>query len=248
MSRVKLGLLGVLATIAVSAISVSAASAAFTLTSTECNAGTVIAFCYATTEKGTTLLEFSGEEEILGTAGNTLLEAKFGEENVHIECTASTIEGGLLLQPSPLVKVPTFDASSLHFTGCTLLETLGKKCKVPAELLTKPIVGTPETTEDIVFAPETPPIFIEIEFSNNGTETCPVTIRGVRKVTGEELCNLLGNGEAGTTAETDLKLHILACPEEAGKLKFAENPAQFHAEYDIELDNATTDFWSLSKA
>jgi hypothetical protein len=47
--------------------------AAFTLMTTECNVGKVLAFCYATTDKGTTLLEFSAEEEILGTAGNTLL-------------------------------------------------------------------------------------------------------------------------------------------------------------------------------
>jgi hypothetical protein len=247
MFRLKLIGVAVIATLLGTAIVASAASAAFTLTTTECKntAPTINTLCYATAEKGTTLFEFSGSEPIKATkeAGTvSTLTAKFGETEVVIECTAAETLGGELLQPEPLVKTPTLDVSSLDFTGCLLKGALEKKCLVPAALTTNAIVGTTDEEDGhIIFAPVTPPVFIEFEFSNNGTETCPATVKGLKKITGEQLCTLLNTSE-------DLKLHTLECAKAGSKLKLGENPAEFALSLDVELVNDTTDFWSFDLA
>jgi hypothetical protein len=247
MRKSKLLVAAVAAVLLAAVIVASAASAAFVLTATECTsaAPTINTLCYSTTEKGTTLFEFSGSEAFLATkeAGTTsFLKAKFGAEEVFIDCTGAEALGGEMLQPSPLVETPKVDVASLDFTGCVLLEPIGKKCVVPAELTTKPIVGgTTGEDGDVLFAPTEGTVFIEIPFTNNGAETCPAIIKGVKKVTGEQLCTLLNTTE-------DLKLHTLECPASGSKLKLGENVAEFLLSLDVELDNATTDPWSLDLA
>lgn len=245
MTRLRLIVLSIMAILAVGAISASTASAAFELTATACT-GTLDTLCYATTEKGATLFEFKGAEAFLATLEvgiETLLEANLGE-SLHITCLTATTEGGEFLQAEPLLARPTVDVSSIHFTGCEVLAPIGKKCKVVTPILTKALTGTLSTTEvgDVNFKPTVGTEFVGIVLENNGAEVCPATIRGTKPVTGEELCQLVSPEEA-------LKLHTLKCAEseaEGNLLLLASQPTHFKLVLDVELDNATTDFWDLS--
>jgi hypothetical protein len=228
-------------------IAASAASATpFTLTATECTsaAPTINTLCYATTEGGATLFEFSGSETISATkeAGTaSFLKASFGTEEVNIECTEAETLGGELLQPEPLVATPTVDVSSLDFRKCALVGALSKKCKVEEALTTKAIAGgTTGEDGDVLFKPTEGTTFIEITFGNS-TETCPATIKGTKKVTGEQLCTVLKTTE-------DMKLHVLECPASGSTLKLGENKAEFAVSLDVTLVNDTTDSWSLDLA
>jgi hypothetical protein len=242
MSRAKLGLICVAVALIGSAMAASSAFATFELTSTACS-GSVITLCYSTTEGGS-LFEFKGEEEITATKEaetTSFLKATLGGEEVLIKCTGASVTGGLLLQTEPLVKVGTIDATNISFTGCVLQGKLGELCVVPGTLTTEPLVGAPASTEDIVFSPTTGTKFIGITFSNNGTATCPATVKGTKNVTGKQLCNL---NEPGV----DKLLHKLIClPAGSTELLLAENQAEFELTLDVTLKNATTDFWSLSE-
>jgi hypothetical protein len=107
--------------------------------------------------------------------------------------------------------------------------------------VTKQLSGKASNSEvgDVVFAPVTPPTFVEIMFTN-AAETCPATIKGPKNVTGEQLCSLFSPTE-------DLKLHTLGCEPVGSKLKLSEHLAEFQLSLDVELDNDTTDFWSLDR-
>jgi hypothetical protein len=243
MSRSKLSLSAVLVVFVVSAITAGTASAEFTLTAVKCE-GTVVTLCYSTTEGGT-LFEFEGSQSVLAnleTGTELLIAAKFGTEEVHVVCTGATAEGGEFLQASPLVTVGTVDIPSPTFTGCALLEPLAKKCKVPTTLSTNAITGTPSSTEvgDVLFKPTSGTVFIAIVLENNGTETCPATLKGTKSVTGEQLCSLIA-------PETDKTLHTLECLESGSKLKFGENAAELKLSLDVVLAEPNTDLWSLSK-
>lgn len=241
MQKSQLDILGMLAAVAVSAAGASSAVAAFVLTGTSCTGGAVITACYATTEKGATLFEYSGEEPYTGkndpiSEHPLLLAITLGEE-VHIECTAATT-AGTLEQAANLTAPALIMKTALTFTGCALLEPLGKKCTVPATLVTKPLEGTYLTPQDVDFAAENGP-FIELLFSNNGTEICPATIKGGQPITGTQLCE-------ATAVEEDLAEHLEVCNEEGSELKLSGSPVKFLGAFLTKLTN-TTDFSSISK-
>jgi len=242
MSRLKLGALGVLvaaAIFAVSGLAASAASAAFTLTSTKCSGGTSIIFCWAATATSE-LFELEGEEEFeaLNDEPEVLLSATLGGESVHIVCTDAHAAPGvnnLIIQTEPLGTGANKNYSvkaKIKFTGCTLLEPLAKKCSIPAEKETNALTGTPLSAADVDFTAAT---LIEIPFTNNGTETCPVP--GNKKVTGTQLCEFTNPG-------TDEAVHLLICLE-ASELLLAEQPASLLTTLEVKPANLGTDLWDI---
>jgi hypothetical protein len=252
MSAVKarlFGVLGVLAVFAISGVAASTASAEFKLETTACGSGTIVNLCWETASKGTTLKQLVGEEEflILLETGLILLLAKIGEEDIHIHCNDTIgLTGGttddeflLILQPSPLVANSTIDATLL-FIECELEGTLATKCLVPIEKETKELTGTVEENESNILFKAAGGIFIEIPFTNNTPETCPATIKGTKKITGEQLCTW---SSSENPVLEDLEEHLLICG--ASELLFAEQIATFEAEYGIILEHEP--FWDIEE-
>jgi hypothetical protein len=248
-----LGVLGVLVVFAISAVATSSASATFSLETTACGTGTIVNLCWESAEKGASLKQLKGEEEflILLASGDVHLTATLGTLVVEILCKDTIgLTGGatedeflLILQPSPLVANSTIDATLL-FIECTLEGALGVKCLVPVEKETFELSGTVEegSENNILFKPVVAGgPFIEIPFTNNTPETCPATIKGTKKVTGEQLCTW------STTEKPvleDLEEHLLVCG--ASELLFAEQPATFTADYEIALENEP--FWAIEES
>jgi hypothetical protein len=265
MSRVKSRLLcalGVLAVFAISGVAASTASAAFVLKETACGSGSIVNLCWETAEKGTSLKQLSGEEEflILLASGGVTLKATLGGSVVEIKCndtigfrTTKEVEEGLpedfallILQPEPLIANSTIDATLL-FIECKLEKELGTLCVVPTEKETAALVGTVEENENnILFKPVSGTIFIEIPFSNNGSNTCPSTIKGTKKVTGEQLCTW---DTVLWPVLEDLEQHLLICKENVTtppELQFAEQAAAFEADYEIALVNEP--IWDIEES
>lgn len=244
MSRIKATVLVMCAVFVASAFAASAASATFTLVKEgkkeECVSG-LPAICYEETAK---LFEYFGEEEVTGTivAGTeSLLSAKFGALEIHITCTAISLPGGTFVQKEPL-KVAASVKGKVQFTGCALLAPTNVKCKVPATLETKEILGTvldEDPTSLIEFVPTTQP-FIIIKIENNGTEVCPATIRGEKEATGDVECEVATPSEAATSHN----VHCLVTEAEE-LLLFGEQPAHFELLFTVKLKNLATDKWDL---
>jgi hypothetical protein len=244
MTRVKLTLLSVFAVVVVCAVSASAASAAiFELTEVECKEPkTTTTICWATSETGP-LLELKGTQTFAGVRGEeetgeeTLLLAKFGELEVHINCTGAT-SSGTVSQLKPLEVAPVI-RGKIVFTGCKVLEPTGKKCKSPETLETLEIEGTAGTSaEETVFAPapESKEKFIEFALTNS-TEECPPTVAGNKSVTGTQICNWPNHA-------TDLLEQLLWCLTTGSKLKYGGNAAEFLLDQTITL-TGLEDWWDI---
>jgi hypothetical protein len=245
MSRIKLGVLtGVLfALVAMSAVAASSASAAFVLSTTACDSG-VPALCW--NSEGV-LLELTGTEEATGKfeAGTeNLLKGNLGE-NIRITCTTAAV-AGTIAQPEPLVKAGVIEKSTIAFSGCTITEVpnLVKKCKIKEGKITTKALGGTFANEDPVktttFKPEGSETFAGIVFENNGTETCPATVKGEKLVKGTQVCN-------NVAPETHAVVHLIECLTTGSTLKLGENVAEFDATFELELKN-TTDEWDLALA
>jgi hypothetical protein len=248
MSRLRLGVLSAVAVLAILAVGASTASAAeFTLTKEECKSGTSIIFCYATSSGGS-LFELKGEEEFSLVAPDAItLLAELGGETINIGCTTTEAlneslgANGLVLQHTPLGTGASNYLLNfvLFFSSCKLVGGISKKCEVPTTNLTNLLDGEPTSTEGVVFKPESGTIFIEIPLKNAGTETCPATIVGTRKVTGTQLCEWSG-------ITTPTTAHLLTCAESSG-LKFAENTASIDGvDWTVLPVNLGTDLWDIS--
>jgi hypothetical protein len=246
MSRVKLLMLGVLAVAAVFAATASSASAVvFELTEKPClEPNTTTTICWALFEKEE-LFELKGEQSFTGkysaevSGEENLLAAKFGAEEVHINCLGAT-SSGIVLQPKPLEVAPVINVTSLISTECKVLEPIGKKCKVEETLVTNAIEGVVGTgPETVLFqpAPADAGIFIPITFSNNGAEKCPTAIVGERQVKGEQVC-------LWPHHEEDLQTQLLFCETAGSELKFAGNVAEFLQAQEITLVKLE-DFWDI---
>jgi hypothetical protein len=262
MSKVKVRLLcalGVLMVFAISGVAASTAAAEFTLvlnTKEEpvaCGTGTIVNLCYETVEKGTALKQLSGEEEflILLATGAITLTAAVGptvikcNDTVGFRTEKEITEGKpednnlLILQPSPLVANSTLDVI-LEFIECKLQGELGELCLVPEHKETKELTGTVEENENNILFKAAGGIFIEIPFTNNGANTCPATIKGTKKVTGEQLCTW-------STTENpvleDLEEHLLVCGK--SELLLAEQEATFEADYGVILEHEP--FWDIEE-
>lgn len=273
MSQAKLGLLSVLTMLAVLLLCGIAASGASAIewelnALKECTGGETVNFCYEKEATGKLFVfKGTGEFEVLVLLANQhiLLESKLGGETIHIECKAVDAEheeGGVLVPDGLIFQLEPLKANALlefhlTFLECQLEGAVGKKCKVPAERTTKPLIGEfdalpagglPFDDDDIMFTPVTPSIFIEIPFEDNLPEKCPATIKGTHNVTGEILCFVDKTEEE---ALTDQEEHELICDpareeSQKGKLLFAENEATLLAEADIFILNIGTDLWSIS--
>ncbi len=241
MSRIKLGVLtGVLfALVAMSAVAASSASAAFVLSPTACESG-VPALCW--NSEGT-LLEFTGTEEVIGKyepGAEELLKGNLGEA-IRILCDKATLTG-TIAQPEPLVTASLISKTTITFSECSITETaaLAKKCKVKEPIITKALGGTFVNADPVsttTFKPEGTETFTGIVFENNGTETCPATVKGEKLVKGKQVCN-------NVSPETHATVHLIECLTSGSELKLGENVAEFDATFEVELKN-TTDEWDL---
>jgi hypothetical protein len=242
--------LGVLAVSAISGVAASTASAEFKLETTACGSGTIVNLCWETAEKGTSLKQLKGEEEflILLASGAVTVTATLGAQKVEIACKDTIgLSGGttedeflLFLQPEPLVANYTIDATLL-FIECKLEGELGTKCKVPVEKETSALVGTvTENESDILFKPTSGTTWIEIPLENNPPNTCPATVKGTRKITGEQLCTWSSTEKP---VLEDLEEHLLVCG--ASELLLAEQPLTVAASYEIALEHET--FWDIEE-
>jgi len=227
-----------------SAIEASSASAEFILTEAECGVG-IPTLCYENIANKK-LFEFADGEELVGKAEpstSRLLRAEFGGEPIKIECAAATIPvpgmEAFVMQTNPLTTAPTM-VLTIEFTGCKMVEGPTKKCTILEVIDTNKIEGTFPTEAEIKttkFTPDGGTIFAAITFENNGTETCPATIKGEKKVKGKQTCNNITPG-------SDATVHLIECTTAGSELTFGENTAEFDATFEIELKN-TTDPWSI---
>jgi hypothetical protein len=225
-------LLGLLMALCLSA---PAASASFKVTEKACE-GTIPTLCIE--KEGTKKsFEAEGTETYVGklVAGTKAsLKTMLGGEEIHIECGKDE-STGQIVQLEPLVKAVESREGVLHFSECSILGSLGKKCTVPPKLSTNNLLGI--TIDEMplkagIVRAESGTNIIVINFQNNGFEKCPATILGLHPVTGEDLC-------ITSEAETPLVIHTGECTAEGsiGKLFFAaaENPAVFEALAEVEL-------------
>ncbi|HTA36524.1 MAG TPA: hypothetical protein VK761_07400 [Solirubrobacteraceae bacterium] len=213
-------------------IDTNAASAAFVLTTNSCFGSGVVVLC----DESSAL---EGTEEAIGhivPGTETLVAAKVGTTELHVECTA--IDWTSKVTSRPLVAELT-STLTVVFSGCSLLEPLAKKCSVPAEMRTSKLVGTSNETSAVTLAPESGTTFIEIEVSNGFGETCPATIKGKRKITGTQQCVNISPGTLATEKETE-------CTEAGSSLTLSESPVEFKAFTDIHLSVFTPWFYGLA--
>lgn len=229
MSRLRPLFLAILALTALGVVLTTTASASFTTTEIECKEG-IPTLCLESSGK---LFEAKGTETYTGKLvpeTEASLKSKIGEEEINIACTADA-SSGEVDQTEPLLKAVRSIKGVLKFSGCSLLGALGKKCKVPATLTTTLLVGTVIDEMPIsagLVKPETGTSFIEIALENNGVETCPATVKGTKKVAGEDLCTI-------TESEVDKTVHTGECVAAGSKLTFGEQPATFTCKAEVEL-------------
>jgi uncharacterized cupredoxin-like copper-binding protein len=169
---------------AIGAISASSASAAvFTKTTKACSGGSNIALCYETASKEKLILEGEQSETV---AGGTVVFTVNSEPAQKIECTTSKGSGTIFQKEPTVAGKKTTLKGTLTYEGCKLTTEPSKKCVVNVTNTTKALLGTLETGSTLKLVPETGTVFIEITYSNNGTETCPATFKGTHAVTGSQ--------------------------------------------------------------
>jgi len=243
MSRTRLLLLSMLATLTTSAImSVSASAAPTDL----CPVTGKLAICIETSPNDLVAETGGGTFSSKGDPGDTaLLEIFLGESVLHIECEVVNDAGSY--QQTILANAVRLFGINIIFTVCSILEPIGKKCIIKEPLETKNLIGNFADEEgesiDTVFTPESGTTFTEFQLQNNGTETCPATLTGTHRVTGEVLCLLL-------TAKVDTIVHLLECTSEGSRnLLFAEEPTTFLLIEEKRLSGTGTGLpWTLELA
>jgi hypothetical protein len=206
LKRKLFGVLAVAAVAAFSALGASSASAVvFTLSTLKCEGGSNVAFCWESTLKtecvaGEFLCELVGDQSVTVKGGLVVLTVLSSPIQV-IECTLVT-GTGTILQTEPLVagKKTTIHLT-LIFTGCklTLPEEIAKKCMIPEERDTKALEGTLLSESELLVKPESGTVFIEIPYTNKGTEKCPAVFLGTHSVAGEQQITIEKPGEPEET-------------------------------------------------
>jgi hypothetical protein len=181
-------LLAALLLAAVGGFTASSASAVvFTLTLTPCEGGSNVALCWQNEVKA---FELTGEQSETVAGGKVIFTVNSSPVQ-KIECSSST-GSGIISQKEPLVTgKKTTLKGTLTYEGCKLITEPSKKCVVNVTNTTKALLGTLETVKTLKLVPETGTVFIEITYSNNGTETCPVTFKGTHAVTGSQTVEIL---------------------------------------------------------
>jgi hypothetical protein len=223
-------------------LTASPSFATFEITSIECKEG-VPTLCI---EHNGALFEAKGTETYVGklVAGTeALMSAKFGETEIHIVCTTDESIGEIK-QTEPLVAAVTAQGV-LKLGGCKLLEPLAAKCAVPESLTTNTLSGTVidemPVRQGVVKAAVGSTI-IELEFKNATGGTCPATIKGVKRVAGEDTCETL-------EPEVDKVTQVGECLPAGSKLKLGENAAEFLCTAEVELSGGNKGAkWTVSLA
>ncbi len=247
MSRIRISVLAAaaFAVMAMSAIAAQSASATFVLVEKECGPG-LPALCE---NVGGILWEWTGKEKVTGTLETTKenkLKANLGEEVILKSSSAALtaeVDNGKPLEGT----AATITGLVIEFKGVKITGNAAvvKKCKIASEIvLTKPLKGTFEDADPVAkthFEPENAEkIFAEFEFINNGAETCPATIKGVRKVKGKQLVTNI-------TPETHATVHLLEATEAQSELTIGENAATFEGTFEVKLENQTAE-WDIALA
>jgi hypothetical protein len=207
LKRKMFGVLAVAAVAAFSALGASSASAVvFTLSTLKCEGGSNVALCWESKAKtecvaGEFLCELVGEQSETVKGGPVLLTV-LSTPIQDIECAESTGKG-TLLQKEPLVtgKITTIDGGVITYKGCklTLPEEIAKKCMIPEEKETAALKGELLTESELLLKPEEGTVFIEIPYTNKGTEKCPIAFLGTHSVTGEQQVTIEKPGEPEET-------------------------------------------------
>jgi hypothetical protein len=185
-------LMAALMAVAFSAVAVSSASAVvFTLATTECTGGTNVALCWSEKEEeASPLLELTGEQSETVTGG--VVDFTVNVEPVQIILCEKSTGSGTIFQKEPLgTGAKTTLKGTLTYEGCKLDTEPTKKCVVTVNNTTKPLLGTLINGKEIELKPETGSTFIEITYSNNGAEKCPVAFSGTHPVTGTQNVEIL---------------------------------------------------------
>jgi hypothetical protein len=214
----------------------------FSLSTIACETG-LPSFCYENTESKK-LFALEGEEPVLGgliAAGETLFAEKFGTEEVHLACTATDFHG-TAIQTKPLVEAGALHNVALTFSGCSVLEPLGKKCAVPAEIKTNALTGTLGEESPVaktMLSVTVGTTWFEVAFVNNGAETCPITLRGTKKITGKVVCQNVEPEVAATE-------HEISCEPAGSELKFGENTCEFLMQVLVHFEHLTGEKWDIS--
>jgi hypothetical protein len=197
--NIKGALMAALIVSAISAITASSASAVtFTLTKTACTGGTNVALCYETAAKEK--LELIGEQSETVAGGITILDILTTPEQ-KLECTSATGKG-TILQNAPLPSGLTeIDKGTITYSGCkiTAPAEIAKKCKIELEKTTNALHGELISEKELTLEPETGTVFIEVVYSNNGGEKCPLTFLGGHNITGKQKVEILNPGVAEET-------------------------------------------------
>ncbi len=230
MSPARLALAAGLAMLIVAGGSAATSTAAvFETTSTECKGSGIPTLCI---EKEGKLFEAKGKQSYSGklVSGTKLIftEAALGLE---IVCTEDISEGTVSQESPGVVAVVAFGV--LRLKGCLLTapSTLAVKCVVPAENVTKELEGVTIDEMPIsagIAKPVSGTVIITVSFENKAGQTCPATVKGLRNVTGEDLC-------VSADSETDLEVHKGECKKEGSKLRFFEEPAALECQSEVSL-------------
>jgi hypothetical protein len=217
----------VMAAVVVSAaygVTASAASAeVFVLTNTKCTGGTFINYCYENTAKEK--LELTGNQ----TIGVNLVAATTWHIILPligaVLCQGAVFRESKYIQTSPLTANLRVGSFFIRWSQCRLDGIVEKQCKVPEEMESPALTGTPTSGSEFVVKPETGTTFAEIALENNGTETCPATAKGIHKVTGEQAFTV-ENPEVAEETKT-IKSVVKS------KLKVGEEAAELEAAFVI---------------
>jgi hypothetical protein len=217
--RLMTALLVAVSAVAFSGVASSAASAeTFTLSTTACSGGTDTALCWSETETSE-LLELTGKQSETVSGGTTVL--KVSNPEITIECKEAS-GSGVITQTEPLGtnKKGTTLSGTIVYKGCKIIAnaSIAKKCTIVESKETKKLKGTLNSDTELLLVPEAGTEFIEVEFLNNGAETCPATVKGKRFVTGEQQVEIVNGTKHELTKSGNAK--------KASKLKFFEEPAE----------------------
>jgi hypothetical protein len=245
-SKLRTVLFALLAVTAVAAATASTASATFVLTEIPCgsNAPNPIVFnlCYGTSEELALSepLELTGEESITALAGENL----FFVPSIPVEILCKKAEGiganqliKQLIVLGPNATSATVEGQ-LEFQECILegTGTIASKCVIPTQEVTTALTGKAISTEAVLLKPAAGTVFIEINFTSKAGQTCPATVIGLRKVTGEEEVKVNTEDELGQKTGSSVA---------KSELLFIEKQAELTGEITVSMAGSKTDWFRL---
>jgi hypothetical protein len=208
-------------------VTASAGAVVFTLTSIACTGGTSKNLCYEgeNPKKETGKWELEGEQTVEVkqlTAWSILVPSGSGTTS-GIECKKlkqGTKEANVVIQNKPLSENGKDEGTNV-FEECSIIAPPAdrEKCEIPASLETKSLSSELTSGTILKLTPKAgeTTAFIEIPFSNKGSNTC--VLKGTKKVTGFEEIEIIKPGTAEKTKKGKSKeISGLKLGEEAASL------------------------------